>query len=168
MRDAFAQNLRKKPRTGRTRLSMVRVMVGTKAARKPPGERDRVMLFLLRATFWLGLVLVLLPSGGTKSETQLSAADAASAATAAVSDMKQFCTRQPTACEIGGKAAVAIGERAQAGAKMLFEFFNERTGASDTATTGSVETAPASQNTLQPTDTAPSWRGPRKDPRHPA
>lgn len=149
-------------------------MVGTKAVQSPPGERGRVMMFLLRATFWLGLVLVLLPSGGTKSEPQLSAAEAVSAASAAVSDMSQFCTRQPAACEVGGHAAVAIGQRAQAGAKMLYDFFSERAGgASDT--TGSIETnlAPTpSQDTLRPADTAPSWRGPRKDaskdPRQPA
>jgi hypothetical protein len=126
------------------------------------------MMFLLRAAFWLGLVLVLLPSGGTKSDTptQVSAADAVSAATAAVSDLSQFCARQPTACEVGSQAALALGERAQAGAKMLYEFFSER-GAAHEAT-GSIETTggavPASQHTLRRSDEAPVWRGPRKDP----
>ena len=140
------------------------------------------MMFLLRATFWLGLVLVLLPSGGTKSETQsqVSAAEAVSAASAAVSDMSQFCTRQPAACQVGSQAAVTIGQRAQAGAKMLFDFFAEHATGSgstgtgggaataDNGTTGSIETIPASQDTLRPTDVAPAWRGPGKDPRQPA
>jgi hypothetical protein len=117
------------------------------------------MMFLIRAAFWLGLVLVLLPSGGgSKSESQVSAAEAVTAASAAVSDMSQFCTRQPTACEIGGHAAVAIGQRAQAGAKMLYDFFAER-GSDSTGSIGGK--APPSQHTLQASDVAMVWRGPR-------
>jgi hypothetical protein len=136
------------------------------------------MMFLLKAGFWLGLVLVLLPSGGTKSATQVSAAEAVSAASAAVSDMSQFCSRQPAACDVGGQAAVAIGHRAQAGAKMIFDFLNERSSASgerssnaDNGTTGSIgnaaKTVPVattpSQDTLRPADVSPAWRDPRKD-----
>ena len=56
------------------------------------------MFFLLRMAFWLGLVLVLLPRDKTpESEKlpQIGVADAVQAATAAVSDMSQFCKRQP-------------------------------------------------------------------------
>ena len=76
------------------------------------------MFFLLRMAFWLGLVLVLLPREKTpESEKlpQVGASEAVSAATAAVSDMSQFCKRQPAACEVGGQAATVIGQRAQAG-----------------------------------------------------
>ena len=128
------------------------------------------MIFLLKAAFWLGLVLVLLPSGGTKSETQVSAAEAVSAASAAVSDMSQFCARQPAACNVGGQAAAVISERAQAGARMIFNFFNERNAAADPSTTGSIgnaaKTMPSiapSQDTLRPADVMPLWRGPGKD-----
>src|SRR4029453_14666263 len=60
--------------------------------------RGREMVFLLRMAFWLGLVLVLLPREKTpESEKvpQIGASEAVSAATAAVSDMGQFCKRQP-------------------------------------------------------------------------
>jgi hypothetical protein len=141
-------------------------------AENTPGELGRVvMMFLLRAAFWLGVVLVLLPSGGTKSDaqTQVSAAEAVTAASAAVSDMGQFCSRQPTACEVGGQAAVALGQRAQAGARMLFEFFSERGAHEPTGSIGvSGKAVPASQHTLQPSDVTPAWRGPRKDLRQPA
>jgi hypothetical protein len=89
------------------------------------------MFFLLRLTFWLGLVLVLLPrepTGAPDTAAQLDAAQAISAATAAVSDMAQFCTRQPTACEAGGQAAVLIGERAQGGARKVYQFLMEQNG----------------------------------------
>lgn len=126
------------------------------------------MWFLVRVAFWLGLVLVLLPSGGSQPlpTSQVSAGDALSAAKAAVSDMQQFCERQRDACAVGSQAAVTLGQRAQAGAKILYEFLHERFGAEDNAlarTTGSVPLplAKPSQHTLRPADLSPAWRGPR-------
>ena len=78
------------------------------------------MRFLLKAAFWLAVVAVLLPSNDkplTVPKPQLSATEAVSAAAAAMSDMRQFCSRQPDACEVGSQAAVTLGHRAQAGAK---------------------------------------------------
>ena len=66
------------------------------------------MFFLLRMAFWLGLVLVLLPREKTpESEKlpQVGASEAVSAATAAVSDMTQFCKRQPAADFACGRLA---------------------------------------------------------------
>jgi len=74
------------------------------------------MFFLLRMTFWLGLVLVLLPREKTPESDklpQIGASEAVQAATAAVSDMGQFCKRQPAACEVGGQAATVIGQRSR-------------------------------------------------------
>jgi hypothetical protein len=127
------------------------------------------MRFLLRVAFWLGVVLILLPSGGSQPvpPSQVSAGDALSAAKAAVSDLQQFCARQPGACEVGSQTAVTLGQRAQAGAKILYEFLHEQFGNDDAAgaqATGSVtgRTKP-SQHTLRPADLSPPWRGP--DPR---
>src|SRR5215469_5568652 len=79
-------------------------------------DRGREMFFLLRMAFWLALVLLLLPREKTPEKEKLprvSASDAAHAATAAVSDMSQFCKRQPAACEVGGQAATVIQEGAR-------------------------------------------------------
>jgi hypothetical protein len=143
------------------------------------------MFFLLRMAFWVSVVLVLLPSGGSQQHTanapssDVGAVEAISAASATVSDMRQFCTRQPDACEIGSQAAVAIGQRAQAGAKMVYDFISER--ASERAApreTGSVsarptrqgasQAAPAarSQDTLTAADLVPAWRGPPRREGH--
>lgn len=135
------------------------------------------MRFLLRLAFWLGLILVLLPSGGSQPapKSDVSTSEAISAAKAAVTDARQFCERQPEACTVGTQAAVAIGHRAQAGAKMLYEFLNDQLGPNDTSATGAVKQARASsagkavplpvarpsQNTLTPADLAPAWRGPQ-------
>ncbi|WP_065756849.1 DUF5330 domain-containing protein [Bradyrhizobium paxllaeri] len=86
------------------------------------------MFFMLRMAFWLGLVLVLLPREKTPESDktpQISASEAVSAATAAASDMSQFCKRQPAACEVGGQAATAIGQRAQDGARQLYKIITD-------------------------------------------
>ena len=135
------------------------------------------MRFLLRMAFWLAVVLVLLPSGGSQPtpKVNVSALDAVSAAKATVTDMRSFCERQPEACTIGSQTAVALGQRAQAGAKMLYEYLNEHFGSNDTGTVANISTgksvslpqARPSQHTLSPSDMVPSWRGPlpRKDAR---
>lgn len=87
------------------------------------------MFFLLRMAFWLGLVLVLLPTDKTPDQdkaAQVGASDAIAAASAAVSDMSQFCTRQPAACAVGGQAATVIGARAQSGAKKVYQFITDK------------------------------------------
>jgi hypothetical protein len=92
------------------------------------------MRFLLRMTFWLGVIAVLLPRGESQpaSNAQISATDAVTAATATVGDMRQFCERQPEACVVGSQAAVALEDRAKAGAKRLYDMFNEKLAGNET------------------------------------
>jgi hypothetical protein len=130
--------------------------------------------------FWLGLVLILLPSGSTQRvpASEVGASDAISAASATVGDLRQFCTRQPDACTVGSQVATTLGYKAQAGAKMLYDFLTEALAPKETGSLASgssphsSKTAmdkpsleKASQNTLTPADLAPAWRGPtpRKD-----
>lgn len=124
------------------------------------------MFFLVRMTFWLGVVCVLLPGGGwTSSEAKIDPASAVSAATAAVSDMRDFCARQPEACEVGGKVAVAIGHKAEAGARTIYEMvsakLNEKADKPAAPDNVARKNAPASvQGTLTPGDLAPAWHAP--------
>ena len=131
------------------------------------------MRFLLRMAFWLTVILALLPSGGSQPTPKLnvSAVDAMLAAKATVTDMGSFCERQPDACTVGSQAAVAIGHRAQAGAKMLYEFLNEKFGREPSPDAGTLagsgeKAIPAAarkpgQNTLTPADQALPWHGPQ-------
>jgi hypothetical protein len=141
------------------------------------------MFFLLRVAFWLTIVLALLPSGGAQQSAQASAqtkvgpTEAAVAAGAAVSDMGGFCERQPDACVVGAQAAVAIGQRAQAGAKMVYEFFSDHSSRGNEtgsvtkpksepksgpklAAMRTVPASPGSQSTLKDSDLDPIWQGP--------
>ena len=144
------------------------------------------MFFLLRMAFWLGVVLVLLPSGSTQrgpSVSDVGASNAISAASATVSDLRGFCSRQPDACTVGSQVATALGYKAQAGAKMLYDVLTEAMAPRETGSVASgtpargaaaksaLDNSPsgqASQNTLTSTDLAPAWRGPqpRKDAKH--
>ena len=128
------------------------------------------MFFLLRLAFWIGLVLVLLPRDKTPDSDkapQLNASEAVSAATAAISDMGQFCKRQPAACEVGGQAANVIGQRAQGGARKLYQIITDKPDKKAPDHTGSIGAAGAPEaslanaaprDTLMPDDLAAEWR----------
>ena len=133
------------------------------------GGRGRKMFFLLRMAFCVGLVLVLLPRDKTPEsdkQPQLGASEAVSAATAAVSDMSQFCKRQPAACEVGGQAAVVIGHRAQEGARKLYQIITDKRSPDHTGSIGRIENADASlqdaapRDTLTPDDMQVEWQAP--------
>jgi uncharacterized protein DUF5330 len=149
------------------------------------------MFFLLRMAFWLCVVCVLLSSGGksTSPESQIDASQAVTLASAAVSDVRGFCERQPDACEAGGKVAVALGHKAEAGARTLYDFIsrlreksaspekadgkavpaslagknnssNSGNGASGTASHFGPSGTSGVSGTLTPTDLAPAWHAP--------
>jgi uncharacterized protein DUF5330 len=130
------------------------------------------MRFLFKVAFWLSVVVLLLPTAPSErpaATPQIGATEAVSAASAAVSDVRQFCSRQAEACAIGSQAISQFGHKAEAGAKMLYEFLNERFGERVGAVVANGADKPAaasigkpSQNTLTPADIAPAWRGPSR------
>ena len=123
------------------------------------------MRFLLRAAFWLSIVVLLLPASPSApgASSGPSATEAMSAANAAMSDMSQFCARQPDACAVGSQALNQFGHKAQTGAKLLYEFLTDKLGAdphtASTATRTAAHAAKTSQNSLTPADLVPAWRG---------
>ena len=131
----------------------------------------RVMFLLVRMAFWLTVVCVLLPSGGGKStspDAQIDAVQAATLAGAAVSDMRGFCARQPDACVVGGKVAVALGHKAEAGARTIYQFIsaklNEKSATAEKNAAKAVPASAAGQHTpngtLTAADMAPAWHAP--------
>ncbi len=122
------------------------------------------MFFLLRMVFWLGLVCVLLPGGAktTSPEANIDARQAVTLASAAVSDVRGFCDRQPDACLTGGKVAAAIGHKAEAGARTLYDFITTKLAErSAPAEKPSVKTVTSRERgTLTGPDVAPAWHAP--------
>ncbi|HLL29081.1 MAG TPA: DUF5330 domain-containing protein [Xanthobacteraceae bacterium] len=131
------------------------------------------MFFLLRVAFWLSIVVLLLPAApGSKDDPnrpQVGAIEALGAAKAAVEDARGFCSRQPDACVTGSQAFHTFGQKAQNGAKILYEFLTDRfadapatAARKDKEETGSI--ARPGRHTLTQEDTVPAWRGPEARP----
>jgi hypothetical protein len=137
------------------------------------------MMFLLRTAFWVSVALALLPSFVPKQAAtappDVGASDAMTAASATVADLSAFCERRPDACAAGLQFANAFGQRAQAGAKILYEFVGDKLGKAEHANASGpvahpglagnaeavVAEAKPSQQTLTASDMAPVWRGPQ-------
>ena len=125
------------------------------------------MFFLLRMAFWLGVVCVLLPGSGAKSpDAQIDATQAMTLAGAAVSDARGFCERQPDACKVGGKVAVALGHKAEAGARTIYDFvttkLNEPSASKTPVAKPEAKVVPVSNvdhGTLTQQDLTTPWHG---------
>ena len=124
------------------------------------------MFFLLRMAFWLSVVCVLLPSGtkSTSPEAHIDAMQAVTLASAAVSDARGFCDRQPDACVTGGKVAVALGHKAEAGARTIYEFIttklNKNSAPGDQTAAKIDSVSVPGQGTLTGADMQPAWHAP--------
>src|SRR5262249_18608345 len=131
------------------------------------------MWFLLRMTFWLGLVLVLLSNVGSQSvpKSQIDATGALLAARDILTDIQHICERQREACAFGSQTSVTLGQRAQVGAKILYEFLSKQLGSYEHGPGQIGESVSLRsripQDTLRPSDLAPLWGAPqaRGDPR---
>ena len=131
-------------------------------------RRGLIMKFLFKSAFWLTIVLILLPTGEkndaqNSAQPQVSATQALGAASSAVDDLRDICTRKPDVCEVGSQVAMSLGQKAQAGAKMLYEFLSEKLAKPADVAARKGETgasADGSQNTLLPGDLSPAWRRP--------
>lgn len=129
------------------------------------------MFFLLRMAFWLGVVCVLLPTGGSRPSSpnaHISASEAVTLASAAVSDARGFCGRQHVACTVAGKVANALGHRVEAGAHALYKFMTAHLqgtlppGAKSASRT--VTVSKPGKGTLTTADLQPPWHDPQPVP----
>ena len=124
-----------------------------------------VMFFLLRVAFWLSIVVVLLPAG-PKSDPNAPAVgtfEAISAAQAALKDARGFCSREPDACTVGSQALQVFGQKAQNGAKMLYEFLSSNSADSNSKHDGPTGSTPRpGRDTLTAEDRELPWLLPQK------
>ena len=80
------------------------------------------MMFLLRAAFWLIILILLLPSDAKQQN------DVYGTAEAAVKDVSAFCERNPMVCEKGRDALDVFMQKAEYGAQMLMGFVGDKAG----------------------------------------
>jgi len=125
------------------------------------------MGFLIRAAFWLMIIVLLLPT----DERQRS--EVYGTAQAAFKDFASFCDRNPDACAKGKDVFALFVQKAEFGMRMVMDLVNGRTEVgegdaqgSDTQgsdTQGILALPPSdgeSQDTLNPGDREQSWSGP--------
>ena len=59
-------------------------------------------------------------------DAKIDAGQAITVASAAMSDARGFCERQPQACIAGGQVAAALGHKAEDGARTLYQFISAK------------------------------------------
>lgn len=118
-------------------------------------------MFLIRTAFWLALVILLIPvsrdgaSGDETAGPEISPIEAFQAARHTVSDLAGFCDRNPDTCRTGSAVVRVFGQKAQAGALMVYEYLADG-GDGETGTQGLREAV----DTLSLEDRDVPWRGP--------
>jgi hypothetical protein len=119
------------------------------------------MFFLLRMAFWLGLVCILLPSSNSdRPDARIDAGQALTVASAAMSDARGFCERQPQACIAGGQVASALGQKAEAGARTLYQFISAKLAEKPSEKPVVQPVSAPGHGTLTASDLQPAWHGP--------
>jgi hypothetical protein len=123
-------------------------------------------MFLIRAAFWIGLVVLLLPTD-ERQQARLYGT-----AVATVERVTTFCERNPQTCATGADLWATFLKKAEFGARIAIDLVTSSgrrepdTGQrAEPASTGGRPAsprsprAPASRGTLTPDDLAPPWRG---------
>lgn len=112
-------------------------------------------MFLIRAAFWLSVVIMFLPADESASKGEnVSTAQTIGFAQSVISDLGGICERSPDVCETGGKLARTFGAKAKYGARKLYNYLDETFSGEPKADDGG--------GTLTVKDLEPSWRTPSK------
>ncbi|HAT86998.1 DUF5330 domain-containing protein [Cohaesibacter gelatinilyticus] len=101
--------------------------------------------FLIRAAFWLSLVIMILPRepGTTREEAGLSTMEAITVAQATLNDFTGFCSRQPDVCAAGEVALETFSAKAKYGAKQLYVYLDGQENQTDRDENSGLRQAPA-------------------------
>ncbi len=120
-------------------------------------------MFMIRTAFWLGLVVLLLP---TDKQQQ---AKLVSTASETVQRVATFCDRNEATCDKGAELWAMFKTKAEFGGRMAMDLINQRNDAPEPAIAavpaGKPGVSPAAlrtepgRGTLRGTDLAPVWRG---------
>jgi Family of unknown function (DUF5330) len=136
---------------------------------------------VFRSIFFLGAIAILLPSPPEEAKrgslvssmSEVSAPQMINAASRTVSDMSDFCFRQPTVCVTASFIATKLEAKAKYSAKLIYEWANEASSPpvsheafeAEGLTTASLPRVASNagepvQNTLKVEDLIPDWRDP--------
>ncbi|KAB2919594.1 MAG: DUF5330 domain-containing protein [Hyphomicrobiaceae bacterium] len=118
-------------------------------------------MFLIRLAFWVGLIVLLLPTDEHQQARLYGAA------VAAVERVTTFCDRNPRTCAAGADVWASFVKKAEFGARMAFDLISSRGRPDEEARPQPAGARPGmeprpyppSRGTLTPADLTPAWRG---------
>lgn len=118
-------------------------------------------MFIIRTAFWLGIIVLVMPSDPAQQK-QLS-----DAARNGIAQASTLCDRHETACRHASVAWTAFKAKAETAGRMAFNLAMERMAArpaatAPAATVPATTTGPANgrqHGTLREDDQIPRWRG---------
>lgn len=115
-------------------------------------------MFLIRAAFWLSVVILFIPAGqsndNAKEAQTVSAGEAFVAVHALWSDLSGFCERNPQVCATRDAALGTFTQKARNGVRILYRYLDggdgatEAAGEPDARTEDAVLTVPATTSTI--------------------
>jgi hypothetical protein len=115
-------------------------------------------MFFIKLAFWLGIVVMLLPS-----DEQQQARLYGTAATA-IERVTTFCDRNASLCAKGAEAWSTFLKKAEFGARLVGDLVTSGGRPDPTALTAPRKTSANAdagrRGTLSPMDLQPEWRGP--------
>ena len=108
-------------------------------------------MFLIRAAFWLSLVILFIPGDPESGEEapRIGAVQALSAAQATFADVSAFCRRNPSVCETRDAAVRVFSDKARNGARMIHDYLSPDDPAADGGTLSEDDREPAWQGVAQ-------------------
>ena len=127
------------------------------------------MMFLIRLAFWLGLLVLLLPTDERQQARFYTTA------LAAVERATTFCERNTQACAVAAQLWAMFLKKAEFGARMAIDLVSSGGRSDEGAASQPLRTEPArspahprpkaepklpgDRGTLSPADLTPAWRG---------
>jgi hypothetical protein len=109
-------------------------------------------MFFVKLAFWLGVVVMLLPSDEQQQARFYTTA------TTAVERATTFCDRNPRTCTMGAEAWSTFLRKAEFAARLVGDMVNS--SARRSGLDGSPPPPQKMSGTLSPMDMQPTWRGP--------
>ena len=110
-------------------------------------------MFLIRWAFWIGLIVLVLPTDAAQQERLYHTASTT------VHRAATFCERNGEVCAKGGEYWAVFRQKLEFGARMAIDLASERISASQRPAAGQTAQPGGS---LTPADRTPAWRGGQK------
>lgn len=118
-------------------------------------------MFFIRLAFWLGVIVMLLPTD------QQQQARVYNTAVSAVERASTFCDRNARTCELGAQAWASFLKKAEFGVRLLGDLITSGARSSEPEPStpplrqkASLSDTVGTRGTLSAADLQPAWRGP--------